>query len=308
MIERPEPHPLDFDWRFTADTTRDLAKRIGYEPCIAVGAPSVAEALQGTSPVTLIDRHPVQLCEEHLVLDPGSDPPCGFRFQSAIVDPPWYPRVYKRWLSWTSHATGPGGVLWATLWPSDTRPTAEQERSELLAWAATWASVSLQQGVLEYETPLFEAEALRAAGVDERTPRRGDLICLHVREVPSLSASIQGETKWARFVFGNYQLALRLKDDGDTPPCAERHPLTSGWTWPSVSRRATGRNIIDLWSSRNEVAVVQGTSALRARLRRYARSGLTDLDDQRSTILGPLNAWQIPFAPSERVLEWTHRS
>jgi hypothetical protein len=34
------------------------------------------------------------------------------------------------------------------------------------------------------------------------------------------------------------------------------HPLAQDWLWPSYSRRTEGRDRIDLWSSRNEVATV----------------------------------------------------
>lgn len=308
MLIRPEPHPLDYDWRFTLETARSVARRIASTACVAVGTPTVAELLQGTTRVTLVDRHPIQGCNEHLPLDPSFDPPIARNYESAIVDPPWYPSVYMRWVSWAAHATGQGGVLWSSLWPSDTRPAAEEERSEILAWASTWASVTVFPGVLEYETPLFESSALRATGRGERPLRKGDLVGLHVNTIPQLPSQIQAHEFWARFVFGDYQLALRLRADDPTPPILEPHPLALGWTWPSVSRRANGRDDIDLWSSHNEVAIVRSVNAVRTLLQSLVSAKPSLRQEQGRSILGPLSEWHIPLSPSQRVLEWTHRS
>src|ERR1043165_2860408 len=46
-MKAPEPHPLDFDWRFTPKTARQLADLIAvYQSCLCVGAPTVALLLE----------------------------------------------------------------------------------------------------------------------------------------------------------------------------------------------------------------------------------------------------------------------
>ena len=56
------PHPLDFDWRFERATIEDLCGLLGgHRRILALGAPSVAEALEHLGfDVTLIDRQPEQ--------------------------------------------------------------------------------------------------------------------------------------------------------------------------------------------------------------------------------------------------------
>jgi hypothetical protein len=308
VLSRPEPHPLDFDWRFTATTAAELAERVRSSQCLAVGTPSVAEVLGNQSQITLVDRHPVQLYANHVSLDPSRDPPIRGGFQTAVIDPPWYPDVYMRWLSWAANVAGRGALMWVTLWPTDTRSTAEAERSMILTWAAHWATVTLHSGVLRYRTPLFEVEALRSTGTRSRAPRTGDLVELRVHDIPPLLPAISAGSTWARFVLGDYQLALRLRpEDKLTTVSIQRHPFARGWQWPSVSKRANGRDEIDLWSSRNEVAIVRGSAALHSLLQHLARTGLSSATEPEREQLGGLTTWQIPVEPWERVLEWTHQ-
>src|SRR5437899_2262010 len=102
-----EPHPLDYDWRFTAETTARLANLIPRRStCLAMGTPSVAQYLeQMGEDVTLVDRQPLQLVTRHRMLDPCTDPPIEPFFSSVILDPPWYPKVFVRWLCWAANAT-----------------------------------------------------------------------------------------------------------------------------------------------------------------------------------------------------------
>jgi hypothetical protein len=55
----PEPHPIDFDWRFNAATARSLAHRVrGAENVLCVGTPTVfKEILEAGRRACLIDQN-----------------------------------------------------------------------------------------------------------------------------------------------------------------------------------------------------------------------------------------------------------
>jgi hypothetical protein len=199
-----------------------------------------------------------------------------------------------------------GGTILASLWPIDTRPTADREREELLAWMSDWAEYLIEPAALRYDVPLFESVARSLQGIpDPATPwRRGDLLELVVRRMPSLPQAIVKTDVWRRFVWGDYQLALRIMNDTANEPTLAKHPLAQGWLWPSYSRRAEGRERIDLWSSRNEVAVVTGTLRLAEELSLFTSTKM--LPEHGSEALRLiLGSWQVPSYPFHRSYEWT---
>lgn len=75
---RPDPHPLDFDWRFDAPSIESLARRIPKGRTLLLGCPSVAEAIAGAGQeVTLIDWQPLPNISsdvEHIRADPSIRP------------------------------------------------------------------------------------------------------------------------------------------------------------------------------------------------------------------------------------------
>lgn len=300
-----EPHPLDYDWRFTAQTCHSLSVRVAHHSILACGTPSLAPHLvESGTEVVLVDRNPMT-SSSALAVDIGRDAPVEHRTSAVVMDPPWYPEVLERWLTWgAQHLQGGSGTIWTTVWPDDTRPTAVREKRMLLEGVSNWAEPSVHQGVLRYEVPPFEAAARTVAGVtDAQTPWRiGDLIELRVRRPPQLSASLPIKETWRRFVYDDYQLALRVN-----PPKLDhfellRHPSASGWTWPSVSRRALSRSTIDLWSSRNEVAIVGNTMRLAELLKKALDNDTRDL----TTELRDLVDWKLPPTPYRRTASWTH--
>jgi hypothetical protein len=310
-METPEPHPLDFDWRFTATAARLLARSVSKRSLIlCVGAPSVASLLENWGvEVLLVDRQPVHLVQAKVSVDPGTDEPLPHSFSVAVVDPPWYPEVYRRWLAWTAAHIKEGGELLASLWAPETRPSAVEERREVLKWITSWADVDVDEGVLRYVTPAFEEEAFAIRGLPppDKEWRRGDLLRIRPVATPGLPQPLVAEENWVRFVFNDYQLALRIVA-GDTR--ASRLlpvPGAVGWIWPSVSRRAPGRGKIDLWSSRNEVAIVEGSLGVLGHLRSIIETDGGVLQNSAAEVLQTLTGWRLPAGPYWRTLEWTHR-
>lgn len=309
-VTRPEPHPLDFDWRFTSATAESLARRVGRARCLAVGAPSVAERLQVSSEVVLVDRHPIQLCDHVLAADPGQDEPSRQGCSVAVVDPPWYPETYSRWLAWTARSMDIGSTIFAALWPVTTRPSAPEERDRILEWTTGWARAEIENDVLEYETPRFESAAISASLSGPRAPRKGDLLKLRVQRLPALPKALAYHETWTRFVINDYQIGVRLGRISESTPSILRVPGAHEWIWPSVSRRAPGRDFIDVWSSRNEVARITSSSRIVSAIRSYfSESAASSIEYPSSpSILGPLQEWLAPLPPVKRFLEWNHQS
>jgi hypothetical protein len=307
----PEPHPLDYDWRFTADTIKIVCALLPkQEHILAVGAPSIArrvEALGGL--VTLVDRQPCQGVRDHRIVEVGVDQlafePCG----AAIVDPPWYPFPVRTWTAWTAKLVGLGRPLFVSLWPDEVRPRGAQESDRLLKWMSEWATVELISSVLHYEKPKFERIAQRVSvnGYLASSPRQGRLFKLRIKSHPTLSNGPTPADRWFRFVLDNYQLALRLGEVEGISPGIQRHSNALGWIWPYVSKRAPGREMINIWSSRNEVGVVGSPGKLLDALRRAVHAPTSRSFETELGNFAELSSWDIPRPPYRRLLEWQHR-
>lgn len=311
-MEPPEPHPLDFDWRFSTSAARLLARlAAGRSTVLCVGTPSVACLLEDRSiEVLLADRQPLQPVRAKVSVDPAADPPLPSSFSVVVVDPPWYPDTYRRWVAWAAAHLKRGGDLLASLWTPETRPTGAEERDEVLRWMASWADVEVRGGALGYFTPAFEEAAAIAQGYAPVDPewRKGDLLLIRPSETPTLPPPVVAGERWVRFVFNDYQLALRIRADDPCPPRLLAVPGAMGWVWPSVSRREPGRERIDLWSSRNEVAAVEGSAEVLRHLRLIVDTDGDALRRPATEVLQILAGWQLPAGPYWRRLEWTHRA
>jgi hypothetical protein len=179
-----------------------------------------------------------------------------------------------------------------------------------LEWIASWAEVEIERTTLTYTSPPFEMAAMLVQGVTlpDQHWRKGTLLRIRPYVTPSIPAPIVTLEKWVRFVFDDYQLALRLRKDENSSPRLIVVPGAKEWVWPSVSRRTPGREKIDLWSSRNEVASVEGSYEFLRDLRLIMKTDGMALRHPHSEALHSLSRWQIPIGPYRRTLEWTHRA
>lgn len=306
----PAPHPLDFDWRFDSGTTKALGEMLRYqEPVLALGAPSVARYLESLGQaVTLVDRQPFQDVKTHIVADIfGFVPATGFR--AALVDPPWYPETLHHWVAAAAHAVGRGGTILVSIWPNWTRPTATEERDRLLTAFSTWATVRPWDLELSYDIPPFEASACHFSKVVglSASPRRGDLLELSVHDLPIIPAPHRDSTTWRRFVLDEYQIAFREAPRLTGALRVAPHPQANGWHWPYVSARAPGRELIDVWSSNNEVAMLESPRRAIEAFRRGFLSENAEQFEQQLIELAPLLTWNIPRPPFRRAFEWLHQ-
>ncbi len=313
---RPDPHPLDFDWRFEPETLRDLINLIpSTGDVLSIGVPSVINEIQSRKQrVLLVDRHPIQNATEHLMLDPGVEEALNKEFTSILVDSPWYPEEFKRWINWGAQALNDDGVIYASIWPDETRPNAVQEKLNIFNWLKNWAEFEVIPNFFRYTTPNFEVQSLRSQN-SHTSPkldwRTGDLLIIRPKLKQSLLDPIIKRSLWHRFIVNNYQLAVKVSKEDCVYPRVFTHESSNEWFWTSVSKRASGRDEIGLWSSENEVARTMGSKKILEVLR--AHFGFTDenlhnVDSEEITsVLSTLEAWALPKKPFKRVLEWQHQ-
>jgi 3',5'-cyclic AMP phosphodiesterase CpdA len=99
------------------------------------------------------------------------------------------------------------------LLPSLTRPTAQRDRSAVLKIAEKIGQVELLRDCVEYDSPMYECEALAATGVCAHPNwRRADLLL--IRNPSPIELPHAGETDhqdvWENFVVGTQVVRLRL--------------------------------------------------------------------------------------------------
>lgn len=306
----PDPHPLDFDWRFTSDAAAQISALIPkHAQTLAIGTPSVARHMEAERrPVTLVDRQPFQNVQNHFPIDIHDHGPVRQSFDYAVIDPPWYPEALRYWLAWAASSVRRNGVILAAVWPDYTRPTAPEELADLQGWISLWGEISLPEVSLKYVTPLFETLASkRSRGRrGSQSPGAGNLLQIKVRSRPRLAHYKPETGAWKRFILNNYQLALGFGGQRHKGPALERHPLAEDWTWPYVSRRALGRSQIDLWSSENEVALVGKPDIIHRVLKKAVRMQSKGQFELALSDFPDLLEWDIPRPPYWRNEQWQH--
>jgi hypothetical protein len=309
VIRPPSPHPLDFDWRYDDSTVHALATLLRkLPPIVLIGAPTVARLLEATGvDVTLVDRQPIQAVRRHIVCD-AADFIADREYRTALVDPPWYPAQLNSWSRAAARAVGAGGVVFVSVWPDATRPSAAAEVALALEGFSRWAHISRNAATLRYETPWFETVAREHGESIElsRSPLIGELVRLDIRTPPPVGLPVDAAEQWLRFTMDDYQLAIRRRPSGGS---IRMEPILSadGWHWPYVSARAPGIGQIDIWSSDSEVARLGSSERLIDAFRDALRAPDGDAFEQALIDVPALLSWRIPRPPYRRLIEWQHR-
>jgi len=296
----PVEHPLDFDWRFTPETTQKLVDRCPKSAADSVtilGAPSVFQeaamrGLQGS--VVLFDRNPVLIAAVRNT-SPQFKAVCAdlvwgvqVRPGDAVVtiaDPPWYPDDVVAFLWAASRLTQIGGQVFLSLPPVGTRPGILPEREAIVASAATFGLelASVEPEALTYLTPPFERNALVAAGVPA-VPcdwRRGDLAIFIATEKTSSPHPVPTglHDKWDEVSVGVVRIKCRACTEVDffDPTLSN---LVRGDMLKSVSRRDPARMAAEVWTSGNRVFACAGSGVLRMIVSALARG-----DDVKGAVI-----------------------
>ncbi len=290
---RPIAHPLEYDWRFTAETAAELVARldratgagqtIGY-----LGAPAAfalaAQELPGQQHV-LLDRSPRWPAPPSdrariISVDLLRDPLPALEFDAAVLDPPWYPEYHDAFLWTAASLLRTRGVALVSFPPLAMRPGVVAERAKILGNAVR-AGLLVEHDeplVLRYATPPFERAAFAAAGV-RAVPgdwRRGDMLTLRKTDDRAVErpAPAGCEPEWTFAEIDGIPLATReLNAASETVTSPLIEPAVPGAVLPTVSRRDSARADAVLWSSRNRIYKSNAPTALRALVRSLADGG-----------------------------------
>ncbi len=274
----PVAHPLDFDWRFSKQASKQLVESVrNQETIVLLGAPSLVAPLADVcnSGIFLFDAN--QQLQQRLtrryesvrvtVTDLLESHVERSSFARAVVcDPPWYYEHIKCFLWSTAFVSEVGSFVYCSLPPIGTRPGVDSEREKIFAWAneVGLEFVRLKKGSLEYVSPLFERNALLASQTPEIEGhwRHGDLAIFEVSDsiqtpFPKINSN---RNVWFEESIGEVRFKLRHKSTITDDPTLKE--LVEGDVLNSVSRRDERRSQADVWTSGNRVYKCDNTELL----------------------------------------------
>jgi len=274
------PHPLDFDWRFTQKTTRDLIKTciILSKPddtIVFLGTPSlfgIVSKKQYNRRFILIDTNPShyknmnQNCSvfnHNLFKAIPSD--LYSITKLVIMDPPWYPDYQRAFLNNTSKICKLGGTILMVASRVGTRPNIHREWQALLKWIKKigLSYEGLCNMNIAYDTPYFEKNALKAIGITNFPYgwRRADLAIFRKKNENNFLLPKKGyQADWYEESYMGLRIRRHPKNHTFKDPSLLS--VISGDILPSVSRRDPHRNTVDVWSFGNRVFNCKGTNIL----------------------------------------------
>jgi len=275
----PEPHPLDFDWRFTEETLLSLRTILRFarlESMAILGAPTLYKYLvdSGTN-AWLYDKNPSAIrylqtegYDSVTECDLLKSADTSKQFQWVFADPPWYVEHYEAFLTVAHGLLIPGGQLLLSMLPRLTRPLASSQRLHIINYAAGlgFDLIEVTRGALKYESPPFELEALRAEGIAIENWRSGDLFSFVLRShelEPDSPAEREASAPWTTIELGSTTIRIKSDHESQTERFSYEPVSQSGDTrLHSVSRRSPSRSRINLWTSRNVALIVSQRGTL----------------------------------------------
>lgn len=284
-------HPLDYEWRFAdsgIDSMLEAAKGVLLDsPAEAscLGCPTIFTEGAKRFPNChwhLVDRRAERIKNHsenassiswdlRKPLEPKN------RFGIAFVDPPWYNPITLCFLQNAVRQLKTDGTVLLSMPAIGTRPSAEDDRVQVLKWCAQVGLVleSVEDRALLYSTPYFEQKSLIAAGftADVPTWRRGDLLRFRLSEIsqkfPEAFTDQQAPHLAKEFRFGDIKI-ITLESQGlSSSPKEGGFKLSEVWneeTLPSVSTRFARRNTANIVTSGNRFFHCDNISAASAHL------------------------------------------
>lgn len=268
----PLPHPVNFEWRFTSESSRFLLQLASETvnscaPVLLFGTPGVAaEAL-----LAPVSQQVIFAGEDNAVtrriasLNRAMDSPISVQTTSralptsgaVIVDPPWYLDVTLPMMAATANSLDPSGWMFVSLPPEGVRPTANADRISVLKHADEIGLQVVGQYArsLRYQTPFFERNALSAAGLAVLSDwRAGDLVVFRkVRAGTARTARPQSSmATWVEIEIGGMRVFVRTGAPSVAGP-PRLGPLGAATVLPTVRRRDRRRLAATVVTSGNRV-------------------------------------------------------
>jgi hypothetical protein len=276
----PLPHPLDFEWRFTRDSSTTLLQ-LGAElapkasAILLLGTPGVAATALSfpiRQPVVFIGEDNI-VTRRLIALNDATDQPLLIRlchvapsFRGAgvvILDPPWYMDFLRPMFAAAAAACQHSGNVVASIPPIGARPSAMDDRDAIFKFASRVGLEPLDIRPLgvRYDTPLFERNALRVSGISAPPQwRRGDVaIFQKVREPERpIPIGVARRPRWQEVSIGRMRLFIR-RDQVSSSGSTGLIRLLDDDVLPSVSRRDPRRRQAHVWTSGNRIFATDNT-------------------------------------------------
>lgn len=285
-IERfADPHPADYDWRFSTQTLGELNYRLnpyvgrckialfGTTTLFPILAASGADVMLYDKSKSLLNDlvsvgFKTGLVHHDLFLPVKNN---ASKVDLVVADPPWYSDFFKAFTLRAAEILKDEGLLFLSVLPWLTRPSALEDRSKLLEFATDSGFVIIEvvPNTLRYQTPIFEKIVLSKEEIECDDWRTGDLFVFRKFKNPSPKLKIttpKDEPIWQEFTFGRKKVKLRQRDEPKTKGLSLKTVSENGPFWGYVSRRAPSRSKIDLWTSDNVAYSVEGIKVLREAL------------------------------------------
>jgi Probable N6-adenine methyltransferase len=265
----PTPHLLDACWWFADCSILSLLNHV-HDNCrssghvILLGIPTFfhyARKQALLERVTLIDADPDvavaatdprhDVCRVNLLRDELPR----MSGEIVIADPPWYESEIRAFLWAARHLCSKGGLILTSVPPVGTRPGIGEEWSRTLTWSRGLGMelVNYHKGVLRYISPLFERNALAAAGIRDGVEnwRCGDLAMFSCTGPIAQPRPVLHEPDaWEQYSVEGVRFRVRAPAPipGFDPML---YRVAAGDIFDSVSRRDSRRHLVDVWTSGN---------------------------------------------------------
>jgi hypothetical protein len=275
-------HPLDYDWRFSRQTTGVLLEeciRLSHsqDKIVFLGAPSLfASSTRDARDrrFVLIDKNPVHKKLESkdasfVCCDLLKKCSSNLKGRVILADPPWYPEFQMAFIWHASHMCQIGGKVMLIVPGIGTRPTIQREWQSLLDWAYKFglSYSGLAPITVSYDTPYFEHNALRHEGITLPLTswRRADLAIFSKERRNGIKQPLLvSRNDWSSRSFFGIKIR-KSNSKGFIDPTLVS--LVDGDVLTSVSRRDPRRQSADVWTSGNRVFACKGTNILAIILR-----------------------------------------
>lgn len=271
-------HPLDYDWRFNNETVNQIIKIVYQltkpnDTIVLLGVNSLyhSEIKINERKILLIDKnilnfnskkrasfHKCDLLKDKL-------PP--IKANLVIADPPWYEEHFRSFIWATSQFCNLNGHLLLGMPAIGTRCDMRRETNNIINWTQElgFHHLGTRKGFLTYKSPLFERNALRAVGITNIYPewRRADLALFSkFANVNVKRPFFQTEDIWESMNFLGVDIRVRekLSTRFFDPSLIS---LVTNDIFPTVSRRDSRRNLVDVWTVGNRVFSCDGTNILK---------------------------------------------
>jgi hypothetical protein len=182
-------------WFFDTETIKKIENRfaVSSKQTVCLGVPSLAGPNYPRSLLIDLDARRVSggITADIDTCDGGELPKV---FEICVADPPWYLDHYLHWMQVARRYLRKGAQLLMPLLGELTRPSAAQERSEILSVAESLGfDIEVLQDFCRYETPDFELAMLCRKGIFAPHWKRADLLILTASSDPK-SVSMKSRT------------------------------------------------------------------------------------------------------------------